>query len=47
MLYDELRALPILAGSTDEQVSDLAASGEEVSYGAGEHLFEEGRPTSW
>lgn len=44
MLYDELRALPILAGSTDEQVSDLAASGEEVSYGAGEHLFEEGRP---
>ena len=44
MLYDELRALPLLDGFTDEQVADLAASGEEVSLEAGEHLFDEGRP---
>ncbi len=44
MLYDELRALPILSGSSDEQVADLAASGAEVTYEPGEHLFVEGRP---
>ncbi|HSE56226.1 MAG TPA: ATP-binding protein [Nocardioidaceae bacterium] len=44
MLYDELRALPLLDGFTDQQVADLAASGEEVFLEAGEHLFDEGRP---
>ena len=44
MLYDELRALSLLDGFTDEQVADLAASGAEVTYEPGEHLFVEGRP---
>jgi signal transduction histidine kinase len=44
MLYDELRALPLLKGFTDQQVADLAASGEEVFLEVGEHLFDEGRP---
>ena len=35
MLYDELRALPLLDGFTDEQVAELAASGEEVAPRAG------------
>ena len=44
MLYDELRALPLLDGFTDQQVAELAASGEEVTFEAGEHVFDEGRP---
>ena len=44
MLYDELRALPLLAGFTDEQVAELAASGQEVTLAAGDRLFDEGRP---
>ena len=43
-LADELRAVPILDGFTDEQVAELAAAGEEVSYDAGVRLFDEGRP---
>lgn len=43
-LVDELRAVPILDGFTDEQVADLAAAGTEVSYDAGVRLFDEGRP---
>ncbi|WP_457205628.1 sensor histidine kinase [Nocardioides sp. P5_C9_2] len=43
-LYDELRSLDLLDGFTDAQVSELAASGTEVSFAAGEHLFDEGRP---
>ena len=44
MLYDELRALALLDGFTDQQVAELAASGEEVFLEAGEPLFDEGRP---
>src|SRR5688500_16506438 len=44
MLYDELRALPLFAGSSDEQVADLAAGGEEVALRPGDRLFDEGRP---
>jgi signal transduction histidine kinase len=44
MLYDELRPLPIFHGCSDEEVAELAAAGEVVSYAAGEHLFDEGRP---
>ncbi|GAA4424723.1 ATP-binding protein [Georgenia halophila] len=44
MLYDDLRGIPLLDGLTDEQVAELAASGEEVFFEDGEHLFDEGRP---
>jgi signal transduction histidine kinase len=44
MLYDELRSLALLDGFTDQQVADLAASGEEVFLEAGDRLFDEGRP---
>ena len=44
MLYDELRALTLLDGFTDEQVAELAASGGEVSLAPGDRLFDEGRP---
>lgn len=44
MLYDDLRPLPIFVGCSDEEVADLASSGEEVSFRAGEFLFQEGRP---
>ena len=44
MLTDELRAIAILDGFTDEQVAELAAAGEEVSYAPGDRVFEEGRP---
>jgi signal transduction histidine kinase len=43
-LVDELRAIAILDGFTDEQVAELAAAGEEVALDAGSHLFDEGRP---
>ncbi len=43
-LVDELRAVPILDGFTDEQVVELAAAGVEVAYDAGVRLFDEGRP---
>jgi signal transduction histidine kinase len=44
MLYDELRGISLLDGFTDEQVAELAASGEEVFVDKGTHLFDEGRP---
>jgi signal transduction histidine kinase len=44
MLYDELRCLPLLDGFTDQQVADLAASGEVVAFEVGERVFDEGRP---
>ena len=43
-LYDELRAIAILDGFTDEQVAEFAAAGEEVAYTPGERVFDEGRP---
>ncbi len=44
MLYDELRAISLLDGFTDEQVAELADSGEELTLEKGERLFDEGRP---
>ncbi|WP_439937982.1 sensor histidine kinase [Nocardia sp. N13] len=41
---DELRAMAILEGFTDEQVAELAAAGEEVAYAPGDRVFDEGRP---
>jgi signal transduction histidine kinase len=43
-LYDELRAIAILDGFTDEQVAELAAAGNEVAYAPGDRVFDEGRP---
>ena len=43
-LVDELRAVPIFEGFTDDQVAELAAAGEEVTFDAGVRLFDEGRP---
>ena len=43
-LVDELRAVAILDGFTDEQVAQMAAAGEESSYDPGTHLFDEGKP---
>ncbi len=43
-LVEELRAVPILDGFTDEQVAELAAAGVEETYDAGDRLFDEGRP---
>ena len=44
MLYDDLRGMSLLDGFTDQQVAELAASGEEVFLDQGERLFDEGRP---
>jgi signal transduction histidine kinase len=44
MLYDELRAIAILDGFTDEQVAELAAAGDEMTYAPGDRVFDEGRP---
>ena len=43
-LADELRAVAILDGFTDEQVAELAAAGEEVSYDAGGAAVRRGPP---
>ena len=43
-LTDELRAVSILDGFTDEQVAELAAAGEEVTFEPGVRLFDEGKP---
>ena len=43
-LFDELRPISILDGFTDSQVADMAASGTEETYAAGDRLFDEGRP---
>jgi signal transduction histidine kinase len=43
-LVDELRAVAILDGFTDQQVAQLAAAGDEVAYVPGDRVFEEGRP---
>ena len=44
MLYDDLRAIALFDGFTDEQVAELAADGEELFFEAGDRLFDEGRP---
>jgi signal transduction histidine kinase len=44
MLYDDLRALALFDGFSDERVAELAADGEELAFEEGERLFEEGRP---
>ena len=44
MLYDDLRAIALFDGFSDDQVAELAADGEELTFEEGERLFEEGRP---
>ncbi len=44
MLVDDLRALFLFDGLTDEQIADLAALGEEIPFTAGTLLFDEGEP---
>src|SRR5690349_14251408 len=41
---DELRGLPLLAGLDDDQLSALAAAGEEVAFAPGDEVFRGGRP---
>ncbi len=44
MLADDLRAVPLFDGFTDEQLADLAAAGDVELFGPGATLFDEGRP---
>jgi CRP-like cAMP-binding protein len=47
MLYDDLRAIALFDGLSDEQVAELAADGEELFVEEGKRLFEEGRPADY
>src|SRR5215207_247358 len=48
MKVGDLRAIPLLAGLSDGQLTQLLAAGEERRFGAGEELFVEARPAaSW
>lgn len=42
-----LRALPLLAGLTDDQVAELAAAGEEVPFATGDELFQQAAPARY
>ena len=42
MLVDQLRALPLFAGLTEDQLADLVSGGAEVRIEPGEELFLEG-----
>jgi signal transduction histidine kinase len=44
MDLEELRGLPLLAGLGDDQLSALAAAGEEVAFAPGEEVFRGGQP---
>jgi signal transduction histidine kinase len=44
MTVEEMRALPLLAGLDDDQVSALAAAGEEVAFVPGDEVFRGGQP---
>jgi signal transduction histidine kinase len=44
MGFEDLRAIPLFDGLTDEQVRELLEAGEERTYAAGEELFPEARP---
>jgi signal transduction histidine kinase len=44
MDVEELRGLSLLDGLTDEQLDQLNAAGEELSFGPGDELFHELRP---
>src|SRR5687768_9437761 len=44
MRLEDLRALSIFDGLTDQQLSELLEAGEEHQYVPGEVLFHEGRP---
>ncbi|MCF6377986.1 ATP-binding protein [Nocardioides KLBMP 9356] len=43
-LVSELRAVPVLAGFNDEQLAEMAAAGETVTFAAGSRVFEAGKP---
>jgi signal transduction histidine kinase len=48
MGFEDLRAISLFDGLTDEQVRQLHAAGEERRYAVGEELFREARPAvSW
>jgi hypothetical protein len=42
MLIDDLRGVFLFAGLSDEQLHDLIAAGDEVHFGSGDVLFQEG-----
>ena len=44
MGLEELRALPLFDGLSDEQLDDLRRAGGEWSFGEGDELFREGLP---
>ncbi len=44
MGFEDLRAIALFDGLTDEQVRELHAAGEERRYAVGEELFREARP---
>jgi signal transduction histidine kinase len=44
MSTEEMRDLPLLTGLADDQVSALAAAGDEVVFAPGDELFRGGRP---
>ena len=44
MLYEELRTLPLFDGMSDEQVAQLVADGEELTFENGDRIFEQGEP---
>src|SRR5262245_60365983 len=44
MTVDELRGLPLMTGLDDDQLSALAAAGEDVAFVPGDELFRGGRP---
>lgn len=44
MGFEDLRAIALFDGLTDEQVRELHAAGEERRYAAGDELFREARP---
>src|SRR5262245_24967383 len=47
MQLDDLRALFIFDGVSDDQLRQLLAAGEEVQFREGMELFREGSPADW
>ena len=43
-MYDDVRALPLFDGVTDEQLRDMVAAAEEVHLAPGEVAFQQGEP---
>jgi len=47
MTFDELRAIALLDGLSDDQVRALADAGEEVTFQPGDELFRSGQPADY